>query len=115
VRLIDITRPVSSATPVWPGDAPCALDWTARIADGGGFNASALRMGAHAGTHADGPYHVVDGAARIGAVPIEVFVGPAFVVHIPAGSAMDAAWATALLASVHPERLLVRTGAWLQP
>jgi arylformamidase len=101
--------------PVWPGDTPCRVDWTGRIASGDGVNVAWLSMSAHTGTHADGPYHVLEDGARIGAAPLEAFLGPAFVAHLPAGGALDAAWAADLLAKAHPDRLLVRTGCWTDP
>jgi arylformamidase len=115
MHLIDITRPIRSGMPVWPGDAPCCLLWTSRIADEEAANVSELRMSAHAGTHADGAYHVMDGAPRIGAASLEAFIGPAFVTDVSDGGEMDEAWAAELLARAKPDRLLVRTGCWTDP
>jgi arylformamidase len=40
-------------------------------------------MSAHVGSHADAPSHVLDGAAPIGDVSLEPYVGPARVVDLP--------------------------------
>ncbi|HEU0015687.1 MAG TPA: cyclase family protein [Longimicrobium sp.] len=110
--LYDISRPVVSGMPVWPGDAPCRVGWTGRLAVDGA-NVAELGLSAHTGTHADGPHHLFDEGARIGAVPLDAFLGPARVVEARARQVLDAAWAADVLAVGAPERLLVRTGAWV--
>jgi arylformamidase len=40
-------------------------------------------MSAHLGTHVDAPAHVVAGGLSAGALPLDVFVGPARVVDLP--------------------------------
>ena len=80
--LVDISRPVSPATVVWPGDQPVEYTWTTRIEEGASVNLSALRMSVHTGTHVDAPYHVQDTGARTEALDLSVFVGPVEVVEI---------------------------------
>lgn len=113
--LYDISQPVHAGTPVWPGDAPCRLAWTMRRAEGASVNVAELRLSTHTGTHADGPFHVSDEGIRIGAAPLEAYLGPARVVDVTGRSALGTAWAEALLASGRPERLLLRTGCWRDP
>ncbi|HEX8829862.1 MAG TPA: cyclase family protein [Longimicrobium sp.] len=113
LRIHDITRPVFAGMPVWPGDAPCSLAWTDTIAKGGA-NASALSCSVHTGTHADGPYHVLDDGARIGDVPLEAFIGPAHVVDAVGVRQIGDEWLRAHLPA-GCERLLLRTGAWADP
>lgn len=111
--LHDITRPLVPGTPVWPGDAPCRIRWTARIGEHGSVtNGSELCLSVHAGTHADGPFHVRPDGLRIGEAPLEAFAGAARVVDAVGRERLDAAWAAEVLAAGAPERLLVRTGAW---
>ena len=111
-RVIDITRPVRAGMPVWPGDAPCRLAWTGRIVDGEAANVSALSLSAHTGTHADGPFHVLEDGARIGAAPLDAYLGPALVVDAAGRESLDAAWIGEILRG-RPERVLFRTGAWV--
>jgi arylformamidase len=108
--LYDVTRPVRAGMAVWPGDAPCCVGWTSRMADGDAANVAELRMSAHTGTHADGPFHVRTDGVRIGAAPLDAFLGPALLVDAR-GRALDEGWAREAVAGAH-ERLLVRTGAW---
>lgn len=109
---IDITRPVVSGMPVWPGDAPCRVAWTARIGPESAANVAEVRCSAHTGTHVDGPYHVLEEGARIGQVPLDAFAGRARVVRVAEGEALGAEWARSVLGEHAPERLLIHTGAW---
>ena len=111
MRIHDITRPVFAGMPVWPGDAPCSLAWTDRIADDGVANAAALSCSVHTGTHADGPYHVLEDGARIGDVPLDAFLGAAHVADFGDAGEIGAEWLDAHLPA-RCERLLLRTGAW---
>jgi len=106
----DISVEVRVGTPEWPGDAPFECGWTARIADGASVNLSRVGGSPHVGTHADAPLHVHDGWPASDALPLEAFLGMAFVLDVsdaPAGPlAVDLS--DARLAGV--ERLLLRTG-----
>jgi arylformamidase len=113
MRIHDVTRPVFSGIPVWPGDAPCRVGWTDHIAEGGA-NVAELSLSVHTGTHADGPYHVLADGARIGEVPLDAFIGPARVVHVPEGAAISTDWLAARIPA-GCERLLLRTNAWADP
>ncbi len=110
--LHDVTRPVRAGMPVWPGDPPCRVAWASRIERGDGANVAEISLSAHTGTHADGAFHVLDGGARIGAAPLGAFLGPAVVVDATDVERLDAEWAEGVLRS-RPERVLVRTGAWV--
>ncbi|HEV7588760.1 MAG TPA: cyclase family protein [Longimicrobium sp.] len=113
MRIIDVTRPVFAGMPVWPGDPPCRCGWSARLPDDG-FNAAELSFGAHTGTHADGPLHVLEAGAPIGDVPPAAFIGPADVLDTGAAVEIGADWLAAHLPG-HCERLLLRTRAWRDP
>ncbi|HEX6746460.1 MAG TPA: cyclase family protein [Longimicrobium sp.] len=113
MRIHDVSRPVRAGMPVWPGDAPCRVGWTASIARDGA-NAAELCMSPHTGTHADGPYHVLEHGARIGEVALDAFVGPAQVVDASSVADVSAAWLDARLPG-GCERVLLRTGAWRDP
>ncbi|HEX6369041.1 MAG TPA: cyclase family protein [Longimicrobium sp.] len=113
--LYDVTRPLVVGHPVWPGDAPCRLAWTARIGPGSEANVSELRLSPHTGTHADGPFHVLPDGVRIGEAPLDAYLGPARLVDAVGRERLDAAWAAEVLAGGPAERLLVHTGAWRDP
>jgi len=113
-RLIDLTRPLSPATPPWPGDASVRFSFNARIRDGASCNVGQLSLSVHNGTHADAPYHFADDGMTIDQVPLDTYVGPVWVV--------DAQGCTALtmelfagLDLTQATRVLVRTGVWPDP
>lgn len=84
--LYDISRPISPAIAVWPGDQTFQVRWTMRLAAGDACNVAAVTMSVHTGTHADAPYHFDEQGAAIADVPLEPYVGPATVVEAAGGS-----------------------------
>jgi arylformamidase len=82
MELIDISRPLSPATAVWPGDQPVEWSWTARIDEGSSVNLGALQLSAHAGTHVDAPHHVQENGATTDRFELPVFIGTAQVVSV---------------------------------
>jgi arylformamidase len=82
MKLIDITVPLDSNLPVYPGNTPFSIEAIKRIAKGDSSNVSTLHMSAHAGTHVDAPRHFFDGAAGADALPVELLLGRARVVEI---------------------------------
>ncbi len=82
VKLIDISRPIYTGMPVWPGDSPVDFSLTAMKAKGSDANVGRLSLCVHAGTHADAVFHYAETGARIDEIPLDVFVGPARVVDV---------------------------------
>lgn len=80
-RLWDISPPVSAASPVFPGDTPYQQHWKWSLTPECPVNVSEIRLSPHIGAHADAPLHYCNGAAAIGAVPLEPFLGPCRVIH----------------------------------
>ncbi len=72
----DVSRPISAATPVWPGDRRLELE-THRE---GAWTVSTLSASLHLGTHLDTPLHVDPAGPGLDAIPLDRFVGPAEVV-----------------------------------
>jgi arylformamidase len=82
MKLHDITRPLRSGMPVWPGDTPTDFVFSSTKAAGSVANVGRLRLSLHAGTHADAPYHYNDAGLKIDELPVDTYVGPARVVDI---------------------------------
>lgn len=80
--LIDISRPLADGTACWPGDVPFAfrLGWT--IAGGSSVNVGAITSSVHTATHCDAPFHYDDAGPTVDRIPLDVFVGPAWVVDV---------------------------------
>jgi arylformamidase len=114
MRIHDVTRPLRAGMPVWPGDPGVRLTWKSRLADGDDANGAEVCTGVHAGTHADGPYHMLEDGARIADLPLEPFLGPARLVDSGGRRSLDAAWVRGALEG-GVSRLLVRTGCWTDP
>jgi len=80
-RLWDISPPLHTGSPVFPGDTPYRQRWAASIGPGCPVNVSELTLSPHAGAHADGPLHYAADAPAIGNVALDAFLGPCRVVH----------------------------------
>ena len=108
-RLWDISPPIGSDSPLFPGDQPYRQDWTATIEPGCPVNLGAITMSPHIGAHADAPLHYRNGAATIGQLPLDPYLGRCRVIHaLDAGPLVEPrhlAHASAAL----PPRVLVRT------
>ena len=81
-RIYDISRTISPTLAVWPGDTPFSVAHMLRIEQGAPVNLTTLTLSAHTGSHADAPYHVIDGGAHPADLPLEKYLGLAHVVTI---------------------------------
>jgi len=108
-RLWDISPPLSSSTPAFPGDTNYQQRWSTQIGPGCPVNVSAITLSPHLGSHADAPLHYGKDAAAIGAVDLEPFLGPCRVIHaIGKGPLITRAHLEHAAESL-PPRVLVRT------
>ncbi|MEO5695861.1 MAG: arylformamidase [Burkholderiaceae bacterium] len=80
-RLHDISPPIGTDSPVFPGDTGYSQQWTAQIGPDCPVNLSAITMSPHIGAHADAPLHYGPGAATIGEVDLEPYLGRCRVIH----------------------------------
>jgi arylformamidase len=94
---------------VWPGDTAYQQRWTMQIGPGCPVNVSAITLSPHLGAHADAPLHYGEGAAPIGDVDLEPFLGRCRVVHaIEKGPLITKAHLEHAARDL-PPRVLVRT------
>ncbi len=82
VRLYDISRTITPALAVWPGDAPFRYEHVLRRCDGASVNLTTLTLSPHTGSHADAPYHFLDGAPHPADLPLDPYLGPAYLVTL---------------------------------
>lgn len=80
-RLWDISPTVAPDAPIFPGDEPYQLRWTAQLSPGCPVNLSAITMSPHVGAHADAPLHYANDAPAIADVPLDTYLGPCRVIH----------------------------------
>jgi kynurenine formamidase len=89
--LIDLSHPIATGMPVWPGDPVVRLRPAAELATAG-YNLLAVELGSQTGTHVDAPYHVADDLPRLHEIPLDRFVGPAVVAdlrEVPAAAPIE--------------------------
>lgn len=79
----DISLPLSSGLPIWPGDPPFRRRYISEIAEGGNTNTSYLEMCAHMGTHVDAPDHFLGNGRTIETLPLSILCGRAYVLYLP--------------------------------
>ncbi|HEX4200175.1 MAG TPA: cyclase family protein [Chthoniobacterales bacterium] len=105
--LIDISRPLATSTAHWPGDTPFDFSLPVRRESGNGINVGAFNASTHFGTHLDAPFHFTDSTETIDQLDLGVCYGEALVVDVCGQSLIE------LLPDRLPERILLRTDAWL--
>ena len=108
-KLWDISPPVSTESPLFPGDQAYAQQWTATIGPGCPVNLSAITMSPHIGAHADAPLHYGADEPTIGTVDLEPYLGPCRVVHAIDGAPLVEPRHLQHASSNLPPRVLVRT------
>ncbi|MBV8603245.1 MAG: arylformamidase [Pelomonas sp.] len=108
-RLWDISPLVSPDAPIFPGDEPYALRWTAQLAPDCPVNLSAITMSPHVGAHADAPLHYGNAQAAIAGVGLDAYLGPCRVIHALACGPLIRVEHLAHAAAGLPARVLVRT------
>jgi arylformamidase len=111
-RVYDVSRPLAVTTACWPGDVPFSFHLGWRIHDGASCNVGAVETSVHAGTHCDAPYHFLEAGTTVDQLPVETFLGPAWVVDV---RACPEQWRARLegLDLHQTPRVLFRTGGWL--
>ena len=82
MRVIDLSVPITSNMPVYPGDPEVSLERHLCVSRGHGVNVRSVRLGTHSGTHVDAPNHLRDEWPRLDEVPLERFVGAPVVVDL---------------------------------
>ena len=108
-KIWDISPPIDTDSPVFPGDTPFQLNWSAKISDECPVNVSAITLSPHVGSHADAPLHYDPAGAAIGQVDLYTFIGPCRVIHaINLGPLITLQHLAHRLQDL-PERVLVRT------
>ena len=111
-KLWDISPPVHTGSPVFPGDTPYSQQWCATIGPGCPVNVSAITLSPHVGAHADAPLHYDAAGASIGTVALDAFLGPCRVIHaIGCGPLIEWQHIAHAVDATLPQRVLVRTYA----
>ena len=114
MKIYDISQEVFGAK-VYPGDPAPVKKTLNSIESGSIYNLTAFGMCAHNGTHIDAPCHFIKGGKSVDELPLEAFVGAAYVVaHHGTVSGSDAAnmlKAASALDSESAKRILIKGDA----
>ena len=78
MKIYDITQPLFECA-VFPGDPKPEKTSVLRIKNGDICNLTAISMCAHNGTHVDAPFHFYAEGKGIDQIPLDKFIGPAYV------------------------------------
>lgn len=111
MALHDVSIPIRPGMIIYDGNPGVEIELDSAIARGATANVSRVRMGAHTGSHIDGPSHFYDERPGADSLPLEAMIGPATVVELD-GLGAGPVDAPALEAAGVPEgveRLLLKT------
>ena len=108
-KIIDITVPLTTRMPVWPGHKGIRVTPTMRLEDGDSSNVSRLDLNLHTGTHVDAPRHFLQNGTTVEQLPLGVLIGPSYVAHLPDAADVTPRNLTDLNLPSGIERLLLRT------
>ena len=87
-RVIDLSHPIETGMPVFPGTPPVKVISLHRFQQDG-FNEQKLELTTHTGTHLDTPFHLLEEGNNLDTLPVERFMGSCLKVdcrRLPAGA-----------------------------
>lgn len=80
--IIDLSHPLHSGMPVYPGDPAVVVSAVSSMDDGVSVcNLGQISLGLHAGTHMDAPYHFIHEGQTIDEIPLQRCIGEAVMIH----------------------------------
>ncbi len=82
--IVDLSHPIATGMPIYPGDPEVATAPATTIAVDG-FAVTALELGTHSGTHVDAPSHSIEGGAAIDEIDPARLMGRARILRVSAG------------------------------
>ena len=110
-RIIDLSQKLHKDMVVYPGD-PCFNLDAFRSYSKDKYQSSSFKMSCHGGTHADAPTHFIEKGHDIAQIPIENFVGNAYICDavVTDGMISTAALKSSLSRKGSEKILILRTG-----
>ncbi|MWC26999.1 cyclase family protein [Paenibacillus sp. MMS18-CY102] len=81
--LIELSHPIVDRLPVFPGDSQTELVHSKQFQTDG-YNNHQLSINMHAGTHIDGPMHMLDCRTYLNEIPLETFIGDGCLLDVSA-------------------------------
>lgn len=81
MRVIDLSHPIVTGMPVYPGDPEVTVSESLTVQTDG-VAVARLELGSHSGTHLDAPSHSIVGGRTVERLSLDRLHGPAFVLHV---------------------------------
>lgn len=76
MKIIDLTMPLHTGMPVYPGDPEVSIELI-QTHEKEGWDMRRIQVNGHDGTHVNAPIHMVPGGKTLDDMPLDVFCGPA--------------------------------------
>lgn len=105
----DVSLPISTAMPIWPGDPDIRIERVFSVKEGDEFNVSRLELGSHTLTHVDAPRHFIEQGVSVDRLPLDVLIGPAVVAELRPQGSLITAIDLGHIGIRNVERLLIKT------
>lgn len=87
-RFIDLSHPLEHGLPNFPADPKISVVVHSTVATAG-YTMTQISMATHQGTHLDAPFHFYADGKTIDEIPLDRFYGPATLVDLAPGGALD--------------------------
>lgn len=107
--IYDVSVPIRSRMPVYPGDPAPRLNRVKSLERGDFANLGLFAGSVHTGTHVDAPWHFLREGATVEALSLETMMGPATVVSLETTTHITASDLERALIGRTPVRLLLKT------
>ena len=75
MKIYDVSVPLQSGMPVWPGDDDPKFEQYISLDGGGIVNSTGIHSSAHIGTHIDAPRHLFNEGKTIEEIPLDTLTG----------------------------------------
>ena len=111
MRIVDLSHPLTTGMPVFPGDPSVTITPALSVAEDG-VAVAHLSLGSHSGTHLDAPSHSIEGGRTVDQIPLELLQGDALVLQlrVPANHRITLADLPTPLPERLPQIVCIATG-----
>ena len=109
MKIVDVSLPLATGIPAWPGSTGFALTWVDLMENGHSCNNSRIACDTHIGTLVDAPLHFVKNGRSVDQIAADLLIGPCRVVYLPGLTRIDAETLSSLQLATDTKRLLLKT------
>ena len=110
-RIWDISQPLRSETPVWPGDTAFSAERTWALDADCPVNVSRISLSTHTGAHADAPFHYDPAGRTAEELDLDRYLGPCRLIDVTGVTGLVTVEAVVGHLDDCPPRVLLRTFA----